>query len=145
MHRTASGPRAPVAPAPSRARSLRLGRSATQDAMRIFIRYCCALLAASSLLVGCARSTGTAQMPATHTKPVGARLTRAEVVRIAAQAAEKHGYRLADYKEPQVHYEFTRKDKTWTVFYDGRVAMPGHHFGVWVGDQTRETQVRPGK
>jgi hypothetical protein len=119
--------------------------SATQDAMRLFIRYGCALLAAGLLLVGCSRSAGRAQAPATHTKPPATRLTQGEVIRIASQAAEKHGYRLADYKEPQVHYEFTRKDKTWTIFYDGRIAMPGHHFGVWVGDQTGETRVIPGK
>jgi len=72
-------------------------------------------------------------------------MSQAEVVRIAAGAATKYGYRLADYKDPQAHYEFTRKDRTWSVFYEGKVPMPGHHFLVWVNDRTGAARVVPGE
>ena len=89
-----------------------------------------------SVLVGCSHPTPT---------PSGARLGEAEVIRIAADAATKHGYRLADYDAPRAHYEFTRKDQSWTVFYEGKVRLPGHHFLVWVDDRTRESRVMPGE
>jgi hypothetical protein len=80
-----------------------------------------------------------------ETKPDGARLNQVEVVRIAREAATKHGYHVADYKDPQAHYEFTRKDKTWTVFYGGKVPAVGNHFLVWVDDQTGVAEVMPGE
>ncbi len=72
-------------------------------------------------------------------------MSQTQAVGIAGKAAVKHGYRLADYKDPQAHYEFTRKDKTWSVFYDCKVPMPGHHFLVSVDDRTGEARVVPGK
>jgi hypothetical protein len=72
-------------------------------------------------------------------------LTQAEAVRIAGEAAVKHGYRLADYEEPQAHYEFTHKDRTWVIFYVGKVRLPGNHFLVWVDDRTGEVRVVGGK
>ena len=73
------------------------------------------------------------------------RLAEAEVIRIASAAAEKKGFRLKDYKAPRVHYEFTKKDKSWTVFYDGKVSSPGNHFLVWINDQTGAATVMPGE
>jgi hypothetical protein len=72
-------------------------------------------------------------------------LSQAEAIRIAADAAAKDGYRLADYDAPKAHYEFTRKDQTWTIFYEGKVHMPGHHFLVWVDDRSRKARVMPGE
>lgn len=43
------------------------------------------------------------------------------------------------------HCEFTRKDRSWFVSFDGRVAMPGNHFSVSVDDQTGETQFFGGR
>jgi hypothetical protein len=72
-------------------------------------------------------------------------MTQAEVVRAAAQSGKGAGYNLADYKEPDVHFEFTDKDQTWSVFYEGRVALPGNHFLVVVDDKTATTRVAPGR
>ena len=112
--------------------------------MSIFCRHLVVALAILFLVVGCSHPTPpTATIP--DTKPDGAHLTQAQAVRIATEAATKHGYRLTDYKNPQAHYEFTRKDGTWSVFYDGRVPMPGNHFLVWVDDRTEEARVMPGE
>jgi hypothetical protein len=89
-----------------------------------------------SLLVGCSHPTPTRS---------GSTLDETEVIRIAADAATKHGYRLADYDAPRAHYEFTRKDQRWTVFYEGKIRAPGHHFLVWVDDRTRGSCVMPGE
>ena len=95
-----------------------------------FARLSSGVFAAILLLNGCA-----------HTP----RMAQAEVVRAAGQAGEAAGYRLADYKEPEVHFEFTEKDRTWSVFYEGRVARPGNHFLVVIDDKTAATRVAPGK
>lgn len=60
-------------------------------------------------------------------------------------AAEREGIDISRYNEPEAHYEFARKDKTWFVAFDGRVAMPGNHFSVSVDDQTGEAQVFRGR
>jgi hypothetical protein len=52
---------------------------------------------------------------------------------------------LTDFKEPEAHYEFTIKDKTWSVFFDGRIPRPGNHFTIYVSDRTKETQFVPGR
>jgi hypothetical protein len=71
----------------------------------------------------------------------GARLRTAEVIRIAKQVAEQKGIDLHRYKEPEAHFEFTREDKSWFVFFNGREAVPGNHFSVSVDDQTGETRL----
>jgi len=80
-----------------------------------------------------------------ETKPEEAWLSTTEVIRIAKQAAERQGADLRRYKEPEAHYELARKDKSWWVFFDGRVAMPGNHFSVSVDDQTGETRFFGGR
>ena len=74
----------------------------------------------------------------------GARLRTADVIRIAKQVAEQKGIDLHRYKEPEAHLEFTRKDKTWFVFFNGQEAAPGDHFSVLVDDQTGETRLCEG-
>jgi hypothetical protein len=108
-----------------------------------FMRFVilCAFALAALMLAGCSHPAGSMASTTSDTT----RLNQAEVVRIAVEAAAKHGYRLSDYKDPQVHYEFTRKDKTWSVFYDGKVPLPGHHFLVWVDDQTGAARMMPGE
>ncbi len=78
-------------------------------------------------------------------KSDGARLSKAEAIRIAQKEAAKRGYRLSRYEAPHARYEFTRKDKSWTIFYDGKVPKPGNHFLVWVDDRTGEARVMPGE
>ena len=89
------------------------------------------LLAVIACLVGCVRSAST-------------RLSQPEVVQIASRAATDAGYRLGDYKEPEAHFEFVRKDGSWTVFFVRKPPTPpGGHFSVWVDDKTSKTQVMP--
>ena len=110
--------------------------------MRIYIGLCFALLAGT--FAGCTQSSRTVQVTTPDTKPEGARLSTAEAIRIARQTAERQGVDLQRYKEPEAHYEFTRKDRSWFVFFDGRVAMPGNHFSVSVDDRTGAAQFRGG-
>ena len=72
------------------------------------------------------------------------RVTTAEAIRIAQQAVERDGRRLRDYKPPEAHFEYTREDKSWFVFFDGRVPMPGNHFSVSIDDRTGNTELMPG-
>ena len=97
------------------------------------------------LVAGCSHPTANTAPTASDAKADGARLGQAQVVRIAAEAATKHGYRLADYKDPEAHYQFTHKDQTWSVFYDGKVPTPGNHFLVVIDDRTGVPLVMPGE
>jgi hypothetical protein len=82
------------------------------------------------LLAGCSHSS---------------KMSQEDVVRLANRAAADAGYKLTDYKAPEARYEFTKKDKTWSVFFDGKAPMPGNHFLVCVDDKTGKTQVMPGE
>ncbi len=113
--------------------------------MITFARLFFALLASALVFTACTHPPQTAQPNAPNTKPEGARLSTEEAVRIAKRTAEQQGVRLRDYKEPEVHYEFTRKDKSWWVFFDGRVPMPGNHFAVSIDDQTGGARLIPGR
>jgi hypothetical protein len=99
--------------------------------MRTFVHHCFAIVATLAVFAGCRGDS--------------ARLSQTQVISIAKQAAEAEGRRLADYKEPEAHYEFTEKDKSWSVFFDGKVPMPGNHFLVYVDDQTQKTKLMPGE
>jgi len=79
-----------------------------------------------------------------HMRHSGARLTKVEAIDIAREAAEREGRNLSEYKEPVARYEFVYKDKTWDVFFDGKVPMPGNHFSVEIDDQTGKTRLLPG-
>ena len=111
--------------------------------MRIFTRHSLIVLAVCLLVTGCSQLPHTASvtpLTAPDVAPKGAHLSKAEVIRIAKAAAVYHGVELRDFEEPEADYEFTRKDKTWFVFFNGRVLSPGNFFSVYVDDQTRETQ-----
>lgn len=95
-------------------------------------RFSFLLAVVALLLVGCARSTST-------------RLSQSEVVQIASRAATEAGYKIVDYKESVAHFEYVRKDRSWTVFFVLKPPTPpGGHFSVWVDDKTSKTQVIPG-
>lgn len=108
--------------------------------MTIFRRNSFALFAALLIVAGCSH---TAHLDS-EARPAGARLITAEAIRIAEQAAEHDGRHLSDYKSPEAHYEYTQKNKSWWVFFDGKVPMPGNHFSVTIDDQTGKTQLMPG-
>jgi len=83
------------------------------------------------LVAGCAHSS---------------RMSETDVVRAASRAAAQAGYKLAGYNEPEAHFEFVRKDGSWTVFYVMKPPTPaGGHFQVWVNDKTGKAQVMPGE
>ena len=108
--------------------------------MNIFGRHLFILFAVALIMAGRAQPTHTTS----EIRPAGARLTTGEAIRIAQEAAVHNGVRLSDYKLPEAHFEFTRKDKSWWVFFDGRVPMPGHHFAVSIDDPTGKTELIPG-
>jgi hypothetical protein len=94
-------------------------------------RYSVLLVTVVMLIAGCTRSP---------------QMSQAEVVRLAGRAAADAGYELADFKEPQAHFEFLRKKNSWTVFYERKPpTLPGGHFQVWVNDKTGKTQVMRGQ
>jgi hypothetical protein len=103
-------------------------------------RYCLVSLTAL-VLAGCAHVTPTESA----TRPAGARLTTNEAIEIAKHAAEHQGLRLSEYKAPEAHYEFTRKDKSWWVVFDGKIPIPGNHFAVSIDDQTGKAELIPGE
>lgn len=99
--------------------------------MSRFTQFSLSTVAVAMLVVGCA-----------HTP----KMSQADVVRVASRAATDAGYKLADYKKPEAHFEFVHKDETWTVFYEMKPPTPpGGHFLVWVDDKTGKTRVMPGE
>jgi hypothetical protein len=58
------------------------------------------------------------------------RLQKTEVPQLAREAARNDHRKLSDYIESKPRFELTRKDYRWTVFYEGKVPMPGNHFLV---------------
>lgn len=110
-------------------------------------RYLSAFVALAALY-GCAEQQEPAEdvaKPKAVDRSEGTRLNPTQVATIAKDAAKNEGIQLLDYEEPEVHYEFVRKDQTWTVFFTGKVARPGNHFSVYVEDQTGKAQVMRGE
>jgi len=73
------------------------------------------------------------------------RLTKAEVIRLADAEARRKGYDLREFKRPEAHFNYTEKDDTWWVFYDGKVAAIGNHFSVTIEDKTKKLWLIPGR
>jgi hypothetical protein len=73
-------------------------------------------------------------------------LSEAEAIKIAEQAATAEGFDLAKYDRTGCHYEYTKKDKTWTVFYQLKPPTPpGGHFLVSVDDRTKKAMLHRGE
>jgi hypothetical protein len=64
---------------------------------------------------------------------------------LANAEAIKQGVALNEYKQPEPEYEAKSPDKTWTVFYEGKVKAPGHYFLVWVNDETGACKLMLGR
>jgi hypothetical protein len=76
----------------------------------------------------------------------GANLPKAEVLRIAEATAISEGYDIRKYNMTGCHYEFTRKDHSWAVFYELKPPTPpGGHFMVSVDDLTRKATLAHGE
>jgi len=75
---------------------------------------------------------------------VGAKMDRAEVIRIATRQAEDTSRDLINYAAPRV--SFDPQTKRWTVLFNGIVdPAPGNHFSVFVDDQTAAATLAPGR
>jgi hypothetical protein len=73
-------------------------------------------------------------------------LTRDEAIRIAEATARSEGFDIQKYNVTGCHYEFTRKDRTWTVFFELKPPTPpGGHFMVSVHDQTKKATLMRGE
>lgn len=107
--------------------------------MTILKRQSFALFAASLIVAGCSHATHLEP----QARPAEARLTAAEVIRIADEAAERGDRHLSDYESPKAHYD--TKDKSWWVFFNGKVPTVGNHFWVTIDDHTGTTQLHRGR
>jgi hypothetical protein len=72
-----------------------------------------------------------------------AHLNESEVVALAKEAAERAGYRLENYEEPNVRFELDKTDE-WVVTFRSKI-NPLVHFFVTVDDQTGNTKLMPGE
>ena len=59
-----------------------------------------------------------------------------EAVVISNREAAKDGVDLSRFGRPEAHFEFTEKDCTWSVFYEGLSNVIGNHFLVIVDGRT---------
>ena len=75
----------------------------------------------------------------------GSTLAQKSVIAIANDAAKRQGYDLQKYNPPVAHYQFIKKDNTWSVFYECKMPRPGCHFGVVVNAGTKLAQVHQGE
>ena len=107
-------------------------------------QFAAALILLSLLIAGCSQPAPV-ELTAADPTPAGARLSPAEVIRIAGDVAVKDGRDLADYHAPRPVYQQLHADEPWTVFYDGKVPTPGNHFLVDVDDRTRTARLMPGE
>ncbi len=74
------------------------------------------------------------------------RLTKDQVLRIAEETAKAEGYDLAKYDMTGCHYEYTAKDRSWTVFFAIKPPTPpGGHFGVIIDDPTGKARLMRGE
>jgi hypothetical protein len=106
-------------------------RQAALNIMARFTQFSFRTIAILVLIAGCAR---------------GPKMSQADVVQAASRASKGAGYELANYQDPETHYEFVRKDRSWTVFYVRKPPTPaGGHFQVWVDDRTGKARVMPGE
>jgi hypothetical protein len=104
--------------------------------MKAQITILACVLAAIFWGFGCAHQSGK----------TGAQLPKNEVIRIAEAKARSEGFDLQKYNMTGCHYEFTEKDRTWTVFFQLKPPTPpGGHFVVCVDDQTKKATLMRGK
>jgi|SRR5215831_2955441 len=94
------------------------------------IEFSVSAVAVITLVAGCAHSP---------------KLSQVDVVRLASEAATNAGCQLKDYTQPAAHFEFVRKDKSWSVFFERKSpAPPDADILVVVDDKTGKAQVVAG-
>ena len=87
------------------------------------------------------------QALADSTSPCKARLSQAEAIVLANNAATHSGFALRDFRRPTARFrpDADAKSCSWSVFYNGKTPTLGNHFHVFVDDQTKRTMVLPGE
>ncbi|MCH8620498.1 hypothetical protein [Undibacterium sp. TS12] len=72
------------------------------------------------------------------------KLTEKKVLLIARQIAKINGLRLADFQEPEAHYELVHKDQSWVVFFKKKVMSVDGDIMIIVNDRTSESYLHHG-
>ena len=114
---------------------------------KTLVRFSFVMAAMLILVAGCARCShkNGSVTAAADVRAHIARLSEVQAISIARHAAEREGKNLANYKDPEAHFEFIEKDQSWSILFDGKVPIPGNHFLVEVDDQTESTRVMMGQ
>ena len=77
------------------------------------------------------------------------RLTRTEVIQLAAAGARRHGYKLHQYEPPTVRYERSDVDQSWWVHYAKKKKYQKGDFDqfldVSVDDDTKKVWLIPSR
>ena len=114
--------------------------------MSIFAHYSLALVASLAVFTGCATSTHTGA-PVSSIRPVMARLTQEQAISMAEFTAERHGYLLTNYKEPdvsrEVHYGWRSQFIYWHVTFESKFSFPDDNFTDEIDDQTHRISLMP--
>lgn len=135
---------------------VQLGNVAASDMTRHYYHF--ASVAVALLLTACVHPGRSGQTLTLDDRSVGPRLSQAEAILIAKQAAEHNGARLSEYIEPRARYETTDPKTTWFLMFDGpNDPYPGNHtwfihfegihnypgdyFDVYVDDKTGRTRL----
>ena len=69
-------------------------------------------------------------------------LTIEYVIKKAKEYAKGKGLKLENYFVLVVKYDSSEKE--WYVSFEGRLPMPGNHFGVYMEDRTEEIELMRG-
>jgi hypothetical protein len=90
-----------------------------------------------------------ASLPFVGCSPIDKKVTQMqqkEVVAIAEATAKAEGFDLTKYDMTGCHYQFTKPDGTWTVFFQMKPPTPpGGHFMVTIEDQTKKATLMRGE
>jgi hypothetical protein len=69
-----------------------------------------------------------------------------KIISISKAKAEKEGIDLRKYDVVQFNHETTKRDKAWTVFFNGKEPnRPGDHFLVWVSEDMERAELKWGE
>ena len=98
-------------------------------------------LAVIVLLSCCTSSCLMAQREGAARVP---KMSRESVFASAKKAAERAGYALGDYRQPEAYFELAAPDRTWTVFFEEITPARRGDFQVWIDDNTGGAEVMTG-
>ncbi|MFZ6769974.1 hypothetical protein ACO0LM_23210 [Undibacterium sp. Di26W] len=94
------------------------------------------LIIAAILLSPCTGSAKDASKPVLRTN-----FSKESALLMAKQMAEKRGIKLTDFNDPEVFFELTKKDKSWTVFFVKKTLVVDGNIMVVINDRTGESRI----